>query len=183
MPAGGAILMMPRRTDTAGAPVDSIPLLLWPADPKPIPTKTYEITRLLEFDAQGNAMCPNNGANCGLTIEIPDPPNPLTLGQVEGTIDNYFTTLTESEVVEMQAGRTPIPPGGKIVTLTVRVDASTTPPDPLTMLIWPDPGGTLDKTYEVKRFMELDPQGKVICPSAGDTCLMTIVIGDGDDGG
>jgi len=185
MPSGGAILMIPRRIDAVGAPVESIPLLMWPADPKPIPTKTYEIKRALEFDAEGNAMCPNNGENCGLTIEVPDPPGgiPQAPGQEEGTIVEFFTTLTESEVAEILAGSMPIPPGGKVLMLPVRTDASTIPPDPLAMLFWPDPGSTLDKTYEIKRLMEFDPQGKVICPNSGDTCLMTIVVGGGDGGG
>jgi hypothetical protein len=180
MPSGGAILMVPRRTEAGGAPPDTIPLLLWPADPKPVPVKTYEIKRLLEFDTEGNAVCPNNGENCGLTISLPDPEGgaPFRGAQVEGTFDTYFATLTPSEVADMQTGAKPIPPGGVILSLTLRADGTTPPPAPLDLLFWPDPANPLDKTYEVKRLMEFDDQGKVQCPSAGDTCLMTIVVGD-----
>jgi hypothetical protein len=174
LPAGGQVVMMPIRNDLPTAPPDSVAILFWP-EPGTL-GKTYEVKRFLEFDTQGSAICPSAGTTCLLTITLPDGANgPLVPEQTIEEPSFYAASITPSELAAIQEGATPLPPGGQIVLVPRRTD-STAPPAQLPFLFWPEPG-TLGKTYEVKRLLELDQQGKAQCPNDGETCGLVITQG------
>ena len=105
-----------------------------------------------------------------------DPTGPVTVE----TIDSFFAVLTQSELDGLATGGTQLPAGGQVVMMPIRNDLPTAPPDSVAILFWPAPG-TLDKTYEIKRFLEFDSMGFAACPNDGTTCLLTITLPD--DGG